>query len=247
MTSKQVMLAWAVLLIGGCSLLGPPKGADPLIGPYGHRQVWAVAPLRNESGSQYADGAALADAIARHLEGASNLDVLPVNRTLQAMDALKMGPPSNPAEAMRLLKMLGADGLVIGTVSAYDPYDPPKLGIALELYVRPSRHRPLVGLDVRKLSRAARLPSPPSWGSPNWSRQPVASVSAFLDAADPVVRGKLERYALGRGSAKAPDSSVLYRISMDLYSEFATYVMSWRLLRAETQRVAKATENQPVP
>ncbi len=75
----------------------------------------------------------------------------------------------------------------------------------------------------------------------------MASVSAFLDSADPVVRGKLERYAYGRGSTRDPDSSVLYRISMDLYSEFATYVMSWRLLRAETQRVAKATENQPVP
>ena len=28
---------------------------------------------------------------------------------------------------------------------------------------------------------------------------------------------------------------------MDLYSEFVSYVMSWRLLRAETQRIAPPT------
>lgn len=265
MTSKQVMLrlnkpltsvigslglvAVTVLSLTGCSGLSSKGGADPLIGPYQQRRVWAVVPLRNESGSSHADGVKLADHLARHLENASNLDVLPVNRTLAAMDALQMSLPVNRAQVIQLLIALDVDGLVMGTISAYDPYDPPKLGMALELYVHPRLDRQLQGLNVRQLTRAATddqvgLPSPAN----RTRQQPAASVSAFLDSGDPSVRAKLDRYAFDRGRVgRDKDAPVLYRISMDLYSEFVAYVMSWRLLRAETERLMPLTQAQPVP
>mgnify|MGYP005842722195 CR=1 FL=1 len=242
MTSKQVLLI-AVAAIGalaapGCETMFPTPGADPLQSPYGERRVWAIAPLRNESGSLAADGVLMADHLARQLENAGNLDVMPVNRTLAAMQAAGLSAIESPQQAAQIRSLLNADAILVGSITAYDPYDPPKLGLAVELYADASRQKHDAPLDVRELSRAstgdeAELPNRP--------RDPSAAssvVSAFFDAADPAVRERLERYANRRGPVNEPDAWRRYRVSMDLYSEFVSYVVSWRLLREEAQRVA---------
>jgi hypothetical protein len=252
MTSKQVMLTLAALLclLAGCDAI-PRQGADPLVSPYAERRVWAVAPLRNETGSLHADGLAVAEHLVRHLEGASNIDALPLNRTLAAMEALGMGQVATPAEAMKLLGVLQADALVVGSLTAYDPYDPPKLGMALELYTSP-RLESLEPTDVRALTSAA-VERGGDLHKPRLSKQPVNVVSAVLDAGDADVRRKLERYAADRRMEKDPTwvwdksehSIRQYRMSMDLFSEFAGYVMSWRLLKAESDRLAPPPTTQP--
>lgn len=255
MTSKQVLptLMLALLTLASCKDQ-PKPGAEPLSSPYGGRRVWAVAPLRNESGTLEVDPLRMADHLARHLQNAANLDVLPVNRTLAAMEALKLARVATPGDATLLMDTLGADGLVVGSLTAYDPYDPPKIGMSLALYQNPRVERGS-GLDVRKLSRSpTELPGPGSVTT----RQPVSVVSAHFDAADPLVRQKIQRYAYDRGSSSHRDEQWLenpfdrgdqgwrlYRISTDLYSEFVTYVMSWRLLRAEAQRLAPAPPTPP--
>ena len=245
MTSEQVLLLTAkILLISGCSLIAGP-GAEPLVSPYPTQRVWAIAPLRNESGSIQANGHTLADHLARQLENASNLNVLPVNRTLAVMEALEITQVSSPAQAGQVLASLGADALVVGTITAYDPYDPPKLGLAIELYVN-KRVEYFDSLNVRKLTRAATGQGalPPR----SKMKKPPSNVSAYFDAADPGTRRRLMRYARDRSQEQNRHDQPwqIYRINMDLYSEFVSYVMSWRLLRAESQRIAPPTA-QPTP
>jgi hypothetical protein len=245
MTSKQVMLmrtallAALLLLLAGCEwferieFYGPT--ADPLVSPYPTRHVWAIAPLRNESGTRQADGLALADKLQRQLGAAANLDVLAVNRTIEAMEALRLTEITTPAEALAVLRKVGADGLVVGTITFYQPYDPPKLGMALELYVD-AKVEQADAVDLRRLTVATTDGGPAS--APAGATQPVSVVSTVLDAADPTVREQLERYATKRGTEPDPNAWRRYRSSMDLYSEFASYVMSWRLLEAEKTRLA---------
>jgi hypothetical protein len=246
MTSKQVMLMKAALLAAlvlwaaGCEwyemidFTGPP--ADPLVSPYPTRHVWAIAPLRNESGTREANGLTMADKLQRQLGSAANLDVLAVNRTLEAMEALHMERIATPADAQALLRKLGADGLVVGTITFYQPYDPPKLGLALDLYTS-EQIEAADAMDVRRLTVATTDGSPTS-GPAAGASQPVSVVSSVLDAADPRVRDQLEKYATRRGTESDPNAWRRYRSSMDLYSEFASYVMSWRLLEAEKSRLA---------
>jgi len=250
MTSKQVMLMFALVLLGGCATK-EPRGSDALVSPYQQGRVWAVAPLRNESGSLQADGVLMADRLQRQLENASNIDVLPVNRVLRAMELLEMPYVETPADASRLMQTLGCDGLIIGTITSYDPYDPPRLGLSIELFDG-GRSQSLDALDVQKLTRAATgdQAHPYASGSsgPPMSRHGgVASgVSAYFDSASGDVRKKLQVYGSNRGGPDwHPESWHRYRISMDLYSEFVTYVMSWRLLHAEKQRLSQQIMTSP--
>ena len=258
MTSKQAMLivALAFLCPLGCGAVESVfdfNAVPALVSPYPTRHVWAVTPLRNESGHSHADGLALADHLARQLENAANLDVLPVNRTLKAMESLEIGRLETPEQAMRLLETLGVDGLIAGTITSYDPYDPPKLGMAIELYARPSVEHADRAMGQRASYSPTRRPTGPkldvlhrlSWSATEPSApdryeldQPVSVVSAMFDAADPDMRRGIRQYAKKRGAGPRSEAWHLYHISMDLYSEFVSYVMSWRLLREEELRLA---------
>ncbi len=202
--------------------------------------MFAVAPLRNESGSLHADGVRLADHLAHQLENVAKLDVLPVNRTIAAMEALGIDAITSVGDALTVMKTVGSDGLVIGTITAYEPYDPPTLGLAIELYTGP-RQETVLAADPRVLSRSA---TPVYW--PIKSRadptQPVSSVRGVYDASERRVRRRMQQYARWRGQIKDTDAWHQYRISMDLYSQFITHVMTRRLMAAETARFKRLTE-----
>lgn len=240
MKSEQAM--WMVVLLvvvtAGCSYRGAKKPHQPLSAPYGDRQVWAVVPLRNESGSLHANGLKAADQLAQRLETVMGLDTVPVNRVLAAMQSLQMPDVKDAKDIAELRQVLGVDAIVIGTVTAYDPYDPPKLGLAIELYFDPQRESAHT-TNLRDLVRAGTEEMPPEQS--NRPRRPVSVVSGFYDASDPAVHEQLVTYAASRGEQDKRDPSRgwrLYQIDMDLYTEFVTYLVSKQLLRVEQHRLA---------
>jgi hypothetical protein len=226
------------------SLPGCYRGEDDgLTAPYEGRHVWAVAPLRNESGTTQANGVKLADKLTQRLETVEGLEVLPVNRVLAAMRQLGLPYIANREQAMEVLRTIGADGLVLGSISAWAPYEPPKLGLSVELYTR--LHPTGPPLDVRELSRAATDPTAGPEGEGRPPTQPVATVSALYDASEPATRQKLNAFAEQRGrSEDEPASARLYRISMPRYSEFVSYAIVERLLDAERARLARQRKAQ---
>ena len=277
------MLVWRlaalVLLVAavGCASRRPVL-PPPLRSPYPERRIVAVAPLRNESGSLAADAVRLADHLTRALEEVLGLDAVPVNRVLSAMDALGLGGVATPEDAHLLREALGADAIVVGTVTAYDPYDPPTLGLTLELFGGEGGGEGGWGgdagatLDVRALSGSGTDVSPVDSADPDEKSQtpvplPLSRVSAVLDASDGRVRAAVKRYASTRGPDDpetrrgGPFSSLpgyaggeddaswrRYRLSMDLYSEFAAHEMVRRLMRAETLRLAiTGSDGGPFP
>ena len=274
LTSKQIMLIlssvwllWATLVMTACDM--NPRVAT-VISPYERRQVFAVAPLRNESGNSYADGLTLADKLAQQLALTRGIDVLPVNRTLSAMHALGIAQVTEPSHARQLQRALGVDGFVVGTITAYDPYFPPKLGLAVELYVDGQLAAADPAVNPRELTRSptnpnAILPPAPSPGNGSasgngpgtggpWSRSasggsssgagagPASAIAGFYDAADPVVIDLLDAYANRRGPDGTSEMTRRrYRISIDLYSEFVSYQLTERLMRAEQLRLGRPT------
>ncbi len=240
MKSEQAMwmvVALAVLAVG-CQYRGVKK-TQGLSAPYEERQVWAVAPLRNESGSLYADGLRTADKLAQRLETVVGVDTIPVNRVLAAMQARQMSAVTSADDVFQLRELLGVDAIVIGSITDYDPYDPPKLGLTIELYFNPKRVQ-ANATNLRKLVTAptgdSTVPAEPVRPSP-----PVSVVSGFYDASDPGIHEQLVEYAEARDDAVRDDPARgwrLYQLDMDLYTEFVTYLVSRQLLRVEEQRLA---------
>lgn len=251
MTSKQIMLILlSAVLIGTPGLLWgcqKPQRLDTVIAPYPTRQVFAVAPLRNESGSAFADGARLADKITQDLALTRGIDVLPVNRVYAAMDALGIDRIASKGDAIRLRQTLGVDGLVVGTITAYDPYTPPKLGLNLELYLDGRLVWAGNEIDTRQLSsaatdQAAALPSDGALRS-----QPVTAIGGFYDAADPNTTDLLAAYIAERRPQDTPELAVRrHTLSIDLYSEFVSTTLTTRLMEAERLRMRRPNPNNTV-
>ncbi|MEM9063902.1 MAG: hypothetical protein AAGB51_00265 [Planctomycetota bacterium] len=246
MTSAQTMLtallgALLAMFIAGC---GMPKGfTAPSVhtAPYDASQgevLWAVAPLRNESGLAQVDTLAVADEIVASVQQTRGVRCLPVNRVIAAMRALQIQSIEGPEQAQVLAGALGVDGMIVGTVTAYDPYTP-VLGVSLALYARPG---PLFfeqreGVDSRWLTgQPLEHTFLPNSGFQNG---PASVVSLHLDAENHQTQLEVQRYARGRVEETSPYGWQRYTVSMALYTKFAAHTAVGRLLEREWLRFAR--------
>ncbi len=243
-TSPVPFLALCVagLLLTGCQ--GPPRDAlrapDTVIAPYDQLQgdvVWAVAPLTNESGVSIARPDALADALVGAITDVQGLSCLPFNRTLAAMQALNLRGVRTAAEAQMLATALGADGIVVGTITSYDPYTP-EVGVALALYAKPgslrTQGKPWNPKDLRTATTE---------GNEAFSiaSEPLAQVHERFDAKNNQVLMDVKSYADGREKNLSAMGWRRYIASMELFSQFAMHRAADALVQQEWVRLARAS------
>lgn len=237
-------LTLALVFASGCAASTderiPPQ---VLVAPYDSSQgeaLWAVVPLANESGVSFANTELVADALVAKLDESRGIACLPLNRTFAAMRARGMTGVRSPADARMLANTLGVDAVVIGSVTAYDPYNPPKLGLVLAVFAK--ENRPSDGIDPMKLQIAYTDQDPKV--RTQYPDKPIAAISEHLDGANHEVQMAIQRYAAGRHE---PASALGWRgmlASMDLYVEFAAYQAVSRLLEQERLRLAQPVEAQ---
>jgi hypothetical protein len=194
--------------------------------------LWAVVPLRNESGTTSADVLAISDKVVAAAAQVRGVRTLPLNRTIAAMQSLNLPELSSPAEATALAKQMGVDALILGSITAYDPYDPPKLGLALALYPMPGA--PGIGSQppVDPHALEGRPTDYQYFPRSNHAEAPAAVVSEYLDGKNQGVQIDLRDYAKGRHNPEAALGWRRYLTSMDLYSEFA----AWHAVRSLVNR-----------
>ena len=124
-----------------------------------HRQIWAVAPVLNLSGENV-DPILQADLLYRQLQEVSGLTVIPVNRVAEALQSMRLSQLQSQQQASALCDLLGADGVIVATVTAFDPYNPPKVGAAIQLFRRDDNAARLAtAVDPRQLARGRRRPT----------------------------------------------------------------------------------------
>jgi hypothetical protein len=117
----------------------PPPIESPMTSPYADLRTFAIAPTINLSGSRDFDPLTVSDTLFVEMQQVSGLNVMPVNKTLIAMQRLGIRSIDDVATAQQLAAVLGADALVIPAITAYDPYHPPTIGMILQLYTPPPR------------------------------------------------------------------------------------------------------------
>jgi len=226
----SVLLIFSLGLATGCAQKPKPYGEETqLFLPGTQRQVWAVAPSINISGETSIDPLLQADLLYQELQQVHGLTIIPVDRVVEVYASLKINKVQSEQQAYTVCQLLGCDGLVIPTITAYDPYDPPKFGASLQLFMRPGHSQMLPKLDVRSLERsptsaAASLPPMPGASSN------VLQVVDLYDAADGTVRDRIVAYAKGRTDPNAASAPGSITISMDRYCGFAYHELLVSLL-----------------
>jgi len=247
MTSAQTMLALALmglaaLAFGACSGTDPRDRLDTpqvIVAPYDTRAgdvLWAVIPPRNESGVSTVREDQIGDALVATVQNVRGVRCLPINRSLEAMRATGIKVVTSTNEAMQLANTLGVDAIVAGSITAYDPYDPPKLGISLALYARPGAMNPGDDdtLDTYALSMA--FTDYGTFDASSFGGEPVSGIAAHLDARDHEVLRDLRRYAVGRSDHTSALGWRVYTASMELYTKFVAHHAIGRLVEEEWLR-----------
>ena len=160
----------------------------------------AVAPALNLSGSSEFDPNRLADLMASELSFAEGVKVIPVSRVLTVLSAQGQTGVESPAHALELIKLLGADAILVFAVTEYDPYDPPSIGISAQLFGARSQSR-FGALDPIALSRQAGLAAAPQRTSP---RGLMAQTQRVFHASHGSVVEEIKRFAAYHGADESP-------------------------------------------
>ncbi len=239
MTTVQTMLCAAsigAMLISGCAhekhTLVTPNVIQSPYSPAKGETLWAIAPLANESGVSTIDVLAISDMLAAAVAEIDGISALPVNRTLQAMNSRQIRSIRSPREARILAEAMNVQGVLVGSITAYDPYDPPKIGLTLALYT--TDIEPAEPVDPRRLSAAYADRNLPKT---TFSDTPSSVVSEHLDASSHEVLISLREFAHGRHDPESALTWKRYTASMELYTEFAAYHCTRKLVQAERRRL----------
>jgi len=226
-------IALMVLALAGCETnerLQPPIALNS---PYPSRQVWAIAPFANESGFSMIRPDRIADLFAAQTEQINGVDVVPVNRVLMAMRKADMHGIATPGDARTLMNLLGVDGLIVGTITAYDPYPPPKLGAAVQLYHRDVEPAP-GWLNPIEVTRARTEHVYPGALANN---MPTAQASGMFDSTNHETLMQLDQFSAGRTEPGGAYGQRIYLVNMELYTQFVAYRLLHDVLESERIRL----------
>ena len=101
--------------------------------PFPQLSKVAVAPFFNQSDEPTVDGRKFALAYFAELQAVPGFEVVPLGVVEEAIIEHQVDL-SRPGEARRLANILGVDAVVIGSVTDYTPYYPPRCGMRVEWY-----------------------------------------------------------------------------------------------------------------
>jgi hypothetical protein len=233
MSSTKKLLAAGLLaasLAIGCADAPPkPYGVETRLQlPGKRRMVWAVAPAINLSGERPVDPLLEADLVYSQLQAVDGLTVIPVNRVAEIYLSLRIDKVESTQQADEVCDLLGCDGLIVPTVTRFDPYDPPKLGAALQLFIKSGSFVRQSNIDPHELIHMATPPPGQAIAAPRGILQAVG----MFDSADGSTREAVFRFASGRYDPAGPYGPRQYVVSMDGFSGFVYHELLSRLLRS---------------
>ena len=225
-------LAAAVLAaLTGCAEHPPQYGTEqPMYLPLKRREVWAIAPALNLSGQHEVDALLQADIAFQQLQQVQGVTVVPVNRVAEVYAGLRIEQVQSADQAALVCDLLGCDALVVPTVTAYDPYNPPKFGASLQMFRKPGSYVRPQQIDPRELARRATPGEADSL--PEGRHADFLQAVGVFDAANGSVREALWRYAAGRNDPTGPLGNKEYLVSMDRYCGFVYHALAEDLLRS---------------
>ena len=158
----RLFVTFLCVMLAGCSILPEMSRQPQLHNPFPQLCKVAVAPFFNLTNEPTLDGRKVAIAYFNELQSVPGFEVVPVGVVETAMIEHKI-QLRGAAEARRLAQILKVDAVVIGAITDYFPYYPPRLAMQVEWYAaNPGFH-----------------PIPPGYGLP-WGTSEEKDIPAPL-------------------------------------------------------------------
>ncbi len=127
-----------LLFFAGCSAWPDVVYEPQYHNPWPQLSKVAVLSFNNLSDEPTLDGEQVAEAYYNELQQIPGFEVVPVNVTEQAVIAheilLEGSLDQFRAEVRRLAEALNVDVVVVGAITDYSPYYPPRMGLAVDWY-----------------------------------------------------------------------------------------------------------------
>jgi len=130
-----LLLGWLLgaLSSAGCSLLPEISHQPTLHNPFPQLSKIAVVPFFNLSDDPTLDGKAVALAYFNELQSVPGFEVMSVDQVQRAIEEYGLDF-SGPEDARRLAQILEVDAVVIGAVTDYSAWYPPRMSMKVEWY-----------------------------------------------------------------------------------------------------------------
>jgi hypothetical protein len=139
---RRLITTACLLCSTGCSML-PELARQPTFhNPFPQLSKVAVAPFFNLTSEATLDGHRVALAYFNELQLIPGFEVVPVGVVEVTMKQHNISL-RGPAEARRLAQLLDVDALIVGAVTDYSPYYPPRCGLQVEWYAANPAFHPI--------------------------------------------------------------------------------------------------------
>ena len=133
----RLLIAGIALGGSGCNLIIPEISHQPTIhNPFPQLSKVAIVPFFNQSDEPTVDGREFALAYFAELQAVPGFEVVPLGVVEEAINDEQIDL-SNPAGVRRLADVLEVDVVVVGAVTDFSPYYPPRCGMRVEWYAQP--------------------------------------------------------------------------------------------------------------
>ena len=121
------------LLMGGCQFLPEISHQPTVYNPFPQLAKVAVVPFFNMTEEPTLDGEQVAGAYFTELQSVPGFEVVPV-ATVQAVVQRYRLQLASAEEVRKLAHILDVDAVVVGAITDYSPYYPPRLGLQVRWY-----------------------------------------------------------------------------------------------------------------
>lgn len=137
-----------VFAISGCSLVPDIRYKPQTINPFPQIRTVAVLPFINQSKEPTLSGERVALAYCNELQSIRGFDVVPLGAVQLKLQEYQ-GPLARGEDFQAFAQFLGVDVVLVGSVTDYDPYYPPRMTMSVNWYAaNPGFHPVLPGYGL---------------------------------------------------------------------------------------------------
>jgi hypothetical protein len=130
---RILLITLLMLSSMGCNLL-PDVAHQPMVhNPFPQLSRVAVAPFFNLSNEKTVDVEQFANAYFNELQTVQGFEVIPPNVVMEAVIEHRLSLDS-PQDVRRLAQLLHVDAVVVGAVTEFSPYYPPRVGLKIDWF-----------------------------------------------------------------------------------------------------------------